>query len=150
MIFALAKLSSVIPDFNARSLTVGDFFNVAASENITVVFDDMPTLKGFCVRSQGRDYIFLDRELTGVELVATAFHELAHCLLHVSRGRQNEAMFYGLARPCAADAEADAGAVVCLYPITEIHELVYRLKYVSEFEVCQIKRRLAIFKEFGV
>lgn len=150
MIFALAKLSSVIPGFNSRTQTETDFFSLAEKEFITVAFDDMPILQGFCVRAMRQDYIFLDYRLKGVELVFTAFHELSHVFLHAPRTKRTTAMFYSLARPSKEDAEADAGALICLYPVTEIETLPYRLLHADTFEAQMIKKRLAIYKQFGV
>lgn len=153
MIFALAKLAAVIPDFNARSLNEQDYFAVAQAENITTVFDAMPILKGFCVRAivgkMPRDYIFLDYRLQGLELVFTAYHELSHHFLHIPR-RKTAISFYGLARPSKEDSEADAGALLCLYPLAEIANLPYRLIYADPFEAKLIKKRLAVHKKFGV
>lgn len=153
MIFALAKLSAVIPDFNGRSLTENDFFALAERENITVVFDDMPSLQGFCARTvvdkQTKDYIFLDCRLKGLDFLFTAFHEIDHYFLHAPRGK-TAVSFYSLARPAKEDDEADAGALLCIYPVSEIRTLEFRLAYADSFEAQLIQKRLAIYKEFGV
>ncbi|MBS1793612.1 MAG: hypothetical protein JSS81_07150 [Acidobacteria bacterium] len=155
MIFALAKLSSVIPGFNERVQTEADLFGIAETEKITVAFDDMPTLKGFSCRTiegdKERDYIFLDYRLRGTELVYIGFHELFHYFLHVPRGKKKPSVnFYTLARPSMEDAEADAGALLCLYPATEIESLPYRMIYTDLFERMLMRKRILIYRRFGV
>lgn len=153
MIFSLAKLDSVIPDFNQRSLNYNDFFNLTDAENITIVFDEMPILRGFSARTlegkKTRDYIFLDNNLQGIDFLEKAFHELCHYYLHAPRGKTS-VNFYSLARPSKEDAEADAGALLCLYPVSEIDQLKYRLIFADQFEGNLIIKRLAIYKEFGM
>jgi Zn-dependent peptidase ImmA (M78 family) len=151
MIFALAKFYSFLKDFNRRPLTDEDFFAVCEREDITVVFDRMPLLQGFVAKAGERNYIFLDLSLRGAQLAFVAFHELAHFALHEPRPKKTEVTFYSLCRPSKEDDEADAVALVALFP-TSVLPLLERepADADEEFLNSLISRRMMIYRQFGI
>ncbi len=151
MIFALAKFSSFFADFNRRSLTENDFFEICEKELVAVVFEEMPILQGFTAKLKSRNYIFLDRDLHGLNFLWIAFHELAHYVLHEPRPRCAASVkFYSLCRPNAQEDEADAVALVAIYPTTCLEDLQISAPSEYPFERDLISKRLAIYETFRI
>lgn len=150
MIFALAKFSSIYEDFNRRALTEKDFFEICESENITVAFDEMPILQGFTAKMGERKYIFLDKNLRGISFLWIAFHELAHVILHEPRSRKTGVKFFSLCRPSKEDDEADAVALVAIYPTKVLRSLELSAPSEFPFERDLISKRMRIYETFGV
>lgn len=152
MIFALAKCAAFIDGFNSRALTEKDFYAICEREAVEVVFDDMPVLLGFTAKCAGRNYIFLDQSMRGAQFLFVAFHELAHFVLHEPRTKKAGVTFYSLCRPSKEDDEADAAALVALFPTTSLPRLEddFFDDNEDDFLHLLIKRRKLIFQNFGV
>jgi Predicted Zn peptidase len=148
MIFALAKFSALVKAFNRRALTERMFFKICAEYNISVGFVDIPTLLGFHTNINGKLSIFLDKNLKGYEFLFIAFHELAHALLHEST-EPVSVSFYNQFET-RHEAEAEAVALVALFPTRRLKELEDELIYADEFAAFLIKKRLEIFKQTGI
>lgn len=147
MIFALSKFSSCFEDFNRRALAESDFFEFCEREQITVVFDDLPVLQGFTAKYQNKSFIFLDRNLRGQAFLWTAFHELAHVILHEPRAATG-VKFYSLCRPSKEDDEADACALVALYPTKVLPKIEDSAEF--PFERSLILKRISIYESFKI
>jgi Zn-dependent peptidase ImmA (M78 family) len=145
MIFSLAKISSVISGFNLRRQTENDFFEICDREKIKIVFDEMPVLQGFICKFKGQNYIFLDRNLRDLEFLYIAFHELAHYFLHEPNNK-TAVRFYGLSRPHKDEDEADATALLCLFPESGLSEFQPH----SRYETSLYRQRLAVYERFSV
>jgi Zn-dependent peptidase ImmA (M78 family) len=148
MIFALAKISGLFDWFNHRRPSEKELFEICQLENILVVFWEMPILRGFICKSEGQNYIFLDNELRGFELLYIALHELAHYFLHEPTNKV-QVRFYSLARPNKDDDEADAVALLWLFPKNFVEKhLEIEPEFESDFEREKWQKRLELYRKF--
>lgn len=105
----------------SRALTEDDFWQIAESESIAVIFSDEKFAFSFTML--GRKFIVLPRRRQGLKMLFSMFHELGHMLL--MNGKAPSFAFQGL-RHCDNDkeeAEADAIALVALIPKDRLSEM---------------------------
>lgn len=110
MLFALKKLSK--HGFNHRALSEEDLLHICESEDITVLYLDVPTSFYFSVRN--KYFIVLKKSLKGLRRTFALAHELAHHFLHGGKDTAN-AFFFGLIES-RNEFEADAMATIALVP----------------------------------
>src|SRR5437764_13830 len=81
MLLALTAIKRAIPDFNKRPLTAEDFRR--ACRRLKVSVHEIPlVVDGFYMFTMGRAHIYINIRLRGMRWLLTAWHELAHHILH--------------------------------------------------------------------
>lgn len=122
MLLSLARVRDSLPGFGMRPLTKTDFGRATRTLGITVDYQVFPTsrFRGMYIEDNNEKIIFIDSRLTGDEELFVSFHELGHALLHspglacCSRSKQ--------------DFEADAVALIALFPVDTLPTLYLRPK----------------------
>jgi Zn-dependent peptidase ImmA (M78 family) len=143
MLHILNKLFESVPGLNQRELTETDFFNICNRENINVRYTtEMQT--GCYVIFEKKHYIFINRNLKGIQLLKVAWHELAHYFLHFPSQTNFGVAFFDVHQKAKMDNEANALAALALIPFERIDQenskelrslLNLRKKLLIEFDV---------------
>lgn len=126
MNFTLAAIKEVFPHFNRIAITEEDFWRVCKRRKIIV--KEMPLLiNGYYERRKGRDYILLNTDLSSVQWLHTALHELCHYLLDTP-GEGQPIVLYR--QPCGnltdpREQFADAFALAGLLPFPDLERLAH-------------------------
>jgi Zn-dependent peptidase ImmA (M78 family) len=124
-----------------RALTEIDFERICAREGVDIFWSDRRYALYYTPTDDVK-IIILPKRLTGPELLFAQFHELAHYLLH--GGDDPCVAFLGQSdRKC--EAEADAVALVSIFPTVEQPPLMY-----SRFVRKLWDDRLALYFNYGI
>lgn len=129
--------------WNKRLLTFADFEQLAACLGITILRENTST-PGICFERAGRTFIGLSSRLYGVRLWFTAWHEMAHCLLHAPGLR-----CFSPGYVSKAEAEAEAIAVCALIDEFTLYRILAHGE-LHDFPTKWIKKRLLILERFGI
>lgn len=79
--FSLARIREVFPNFNETPVTEAQLRKVCRKKEARVHILTMPLLvDGYHVRKHGRNYIIINKKLTGDKWLHTALHEYCHFL----------------------------------------------------------------------
>lgn len=114
MQLSLAKIASVIPDWNQRPLTETDFYRLAARFGVSV--EELPLrVNGFYYQAAGRHVIAVNNRLPYQKKLFVMFHELGHFLLH-SPQHSTAVGWYSVGRRDKKEREADAFALCAIWP----------------------------------
>lgn len=122
--FSLKRIRDIFPQFNERPIGEADFWRVCKSSKIIV--KELPLqVDGYHKRYRGRDYILLNRTLTGRKWLHTALHELCHFLFDAPTESDNYASYRRTNGDPADPRErfADAFALVCMIPFADLERL---------------------------
>lgn len=116
MLLSLALLSQY--RFNRVRLTENDFYQLCHERDVTVLELDVSTSFYFWVL--GKEFIVIDKKLTGLAREFAMWHELAHCYLS-SQIERPAVHFQGLVHS-KEETEADAFACIALIPLPLIDD----------------------------
>lgn len=142
MNLALHRIQELYPIWNHRFLTEKDFFRICDKRNVEVLWDKT---NSFCFRLLGEDFICLNQNLRGQELLFDMFHELSHQILHIPYWRKTAVYFNN---PHGEDSkhhlEANVLALLAMYPIKQIGR--WRFDESSQY----LDKRLKIYEVFRI
>ena len=100
--------------WNKRVPTDLDFYRLCRQRRVKIV--EMPLrVPGFYMVCKGRRFIALDSKMRGVRWLETAFHEIAHDLLHAPPG-VTISLFCGFKGDSKTEFEARAFAACAVMP----------------------------------
>lgn len=149
MHFALNKIFKLIPDFNSRTMTENDFYNLCERERIEV--KEVPLLiDGLYSRRNRRKVIFINEKLRGTLWTLTAFHELAHHFLHET---ENANCLFGsrIIASSKREKEADAVSLIAIIPQTTLHRFAEGdFDHACKCTIERFKPRYEFYQMFGV
>jgi Zn-dependent peptidase ImmA (M78 family) len=121
MTHALTRLFAAIPNLNQRELTETDFFTICERENISIIYTtNLQT--GCYVIFESKHYIFINRNLKGIQLLKVAWHELAHYFLHFPSQTNFGVAFFDIHQKAKSNNEANALAALALIPFERIDQ----------------------------
>lgn len=152
-----SHLKDLYHHFDKRQHTYEDFEVLAKRENVKIRLVEYPAhIKGYyCIRHQKRyteKFIVINSNLSQFEKLYVAFHELAHCLLHVPFNSRD--YFY-----CSLhkkthqrqEKEADSVALIMLIPrwlLFQLYDTPFDELHPYTLEI--LKKRQKLYEEQGV
>lgn len=141
---ALKKLAKY--GFNRRELPEEDLLKICESEEITVLFLDVPTSFYFSV--EGKCFIVLKKSLRGLRRAFALAHELAHHFLHGGQDSAN-AFFEGLLES-KNEFEADALALIALIPLHSLNDFDFLENHPNRYARKLYRERQKVHFLYGV
>lgn len=138
--FSLKRIREIIPKFNIEPIPEEEFWRVC--KRFKIIVKELPlTVDGYHERKRERNYIILNRRLSGEKWLHTAFHELCHFLFDAPKTSENYVFFRGHgAEKDVRERFADAFALACILPLPE-------LKRLSCEDLSDNPERLDIFRD---
>jgi Zn-dependent peptidase ImmA (M78 family) len=115
----LSRFAQLVPEFNHQPLSMDLFYRVTEAHDIRVL--EVPLLDTFGSTRRDEDYLFIliNSLLYGTDRVITAWHEMAHVLLHPVSAEPMQSYGKFTSRD-KHEREACAISVVALIPLPEI------------------------------
>lgn len=144
MLLSFATLSKY--RFNEVRLTENDFHQLCYERNVTVLEEDVSSSFYFYV--MGREFIVIDKKLTGIAREFALFHEIAHLYLS-SRIEQPKVAFHGLV-DTKEEMEADAFACIALIPRHLIDDYSFVVDCCCGMAKWIFDKRRKIFELYGL
>jgi Zn-dependent peptidase ImmA (M78 family) len=141
----LPRIREAFPHFNERAVTEEDFWRAAKREKIIV--RSMPlVVDGYYQRKNGRHFILINRNLTGVAWLFAALHEFCHYLFHEPCGGDNYVLYRnGRPHQDSRERQADAFALIALIPATELKQARLAHAYPDEWAEKVLAEREKIY-----
>lgn len=146
----LSRIKEIFPHFNERAITEVEFWRAAKKEKVIV--RSVPLMvDGYYQRYHGRHYILINEKLNGLTWLFTALHEFCHYLFHEPCDIDNYVLYRRGARvPDGRERQADAFAMIALFPINELKEVELACSFPDEWMISVINDRKQIFDQFGL
>lgn len=129
--------------WNRRLLTFSDFENLCEHLGVNILRENTKTPGMYFVRD-GEPYIGLSTRLTGVQLWFTAWHEMAHHLLHAPGLR-----CFSAGSVSKLEAEAEAVAICALIDENTLYRIL-RHGELHDFPTEWLKKRLKVLERYSI
>lgn len=149
MNLSFKKLTEIFPHLNRKIFGETDFYRICRKEKITVAEIALKqNIFGYYSVFRGRAYIILDSNLSGINRLSVAFHELGHHYLHAPMPKSF--FFNSQKLSTKEEAEAQAFALTALFPISLLKEIEEDPSLIEDYPQNLIEQRIELFNRFGI